>query len=646
MPRPKPQISKKPTRQEVEIAKLKEATLLLGQQKQQLEQELYEARFHLNTMLEINDTIHYMVYPQQPEKNFFSPQWEKVMGFPPRQTPQPLQEKKNLVVVDSLSHYEDSIEQLQKKQRINFSYQYQHPKSGKILWLQEEIAIKYDTLRDQEIWSGTITDISETEFFKEYIAESEKRFKSITDGLPIMIWVTDEEDRVIYFNDKSYTYFDVKKGQLLEMSDFGPIIDPLHREKVINEWWQQKEKRLPLYFEALINDRYDQKRYLAVEAIPRILPGGQFVGYIGAAFDLSQEYQYKQGMESAFALLKDSEEKYRKLFQNMQLGVLEVDAQERIRYANEAFLTMSGYTLEEMIGQKANRLFCGTKESREIVKKQHEIRKQGIESAYEMAFKRKNGSLATTIISGAPLFDRNGRVKGSVGIHWDVTEVRAMERTLIENKINKEKELIEAKLQAEEEQRLQIGRDLHDGVGQVLAYLTMQLGMVKIKNAFTEKELEQLEKSARNALEQVRSLSRALAPPALRDLGLREAIRELIDSYGVLEKPVFELDIYRQAEDYNLSLEKKTMIYRIFQELLANTFKHANANQISIRLFFDQKYFHLEYKDDGKGFDPAVVKKGVGLESIKSRVAYYKGSIQFKSTPGKGNLTIIQVPIN
>jgi PAS domain S-box-containing protein len=646
MPRPKPQISKKPTRQEVEIAKLKEATLLLGQQKQQLEQELYEARFHLNTMLEINDTIHYMVYPQQPEKNFFSPQWEKVMGFPPRQTPQPLQEKKNLVVVDSLSHYEDSIEQLQKKQRINFSYQYQHPKSGKILWLQEEIAIKYDTLRDQEIWSGTITDISETEFFKEYIAESEKRFKSITDGLPIMIWVTDEEDRVIYFNDKSYTYFDVKKGQLLEMSDFGPIIDPLHREKVINEWWQQKEKRLPLYFEALINDRYDQKRYLAVEAIPRILPGGQFVGYIGAAFDLSQEYQYKQGMESAFALLKDSEEKYRKLFQNMQLGVLEVDAQERIRYANEAFLTMSGYTLEEMIGQKANRLFCGTKESREIVKKQHEIRKQGIESAYEMAFKRKNGSLATTIISGAPLFDRNGRVKGSVGIHWDVTEVRAMERTLIENKINKEKELIEAKLQAEEEQRLQIGRDLHDGVGQVLAYLTMQLGMVKIKNAFTEKELEQLEKSARNALEQVRSLSRALAPPALRDLGLREAIRELIDSYGVLEKPVFELDIYRQAEDYNLSLEKKTMIYRIFQELLANTFKHANANQISIRLFFDQKYFHLEYKDDGKGFDPAVVKKGVGLESIKSRVAYYKGSIQFKATPGKGNLTIIQVPIN
>ncbi|MFM7645208.1 MAG: PAS domain S-box protein [Sphingomonadales bacterium] len=645
MPRSKFQTSKTPTRTETEIAKLKEAAFLLEQEKKKLQQELYETRFHFNTLLEVNDIIHYIAYPQQPEKNFFSSQWEKIMGFSPHQTLHPLQEKKNHVVVNSLSHYEDCIEALRKKQRIGFSYQYQHPRSGKILWLQEEVVIKYDTLHDQEVWSGTITDISETEFFKEYIAESEKRFKSITDGLPIMIWVTDEEDNITYFNDKAYAFFDVKKGEALQMADFGPLIDPRHKERVFAEWVQQKERRLPLHFEVLINDRFDEKRYLAIEATPRILPGGQFIGFIGAAFDLSKEYEYKQGMESAFTLLMGSEEKYRKLFENMQLGVLEVDAKERICYANEAFLAMSGYTNQELMGKNARRLFCGTKESKEILKKQDQIRKQGIESAYEMQFKRKNGSLAATIISGAPLFDHDGKVKGSVGIHWDVTEVRVMERTLLENKMNKEKELIEAKLQAEEEQRLQIGRDLHDGVGQVLAYLSMQLGMVKLRNSFNETELEQLEKSARSALEQVRSLSRALAPPALRDLGLREAIRELIDSYGILDKPVFELDIYRQAEDYNLSIEKKTVIYRVFQELLANTFKHANANKISIKLYFDQKYFHLEYKDDGKGFDPQFIKKGVGLESIKSRVAYFKGTVAFSPTPGKGNLTIIQLPI-
>jgi PAS domain S-box-containing protein len=646
MPRPKSSSLKSRSLQETTLSELKDTSRSLALQKKKLEQELYEARFHLNTLLEINDTIHYIIYPQRPEKNFFSPRWDKALGFSPHQTQYPLVEKKNGVVVDSLSHYEECIEQLQKNKKIQFRYQYQHPRSGKILSFQEEIIIKYDVLSDQEVWSGTITDISETEFFKEYIAESEKRFKSITDRLPIMIWITDEEDNITYFNEKSYSFFDLKKGQPLQLGDFGPIVDPADKERVFTEWDRQKENRRPLQFEVLITDRHEQKRYLAVEAIPRILPGGQFVGYIGAAFDLSKEYQYKQGMESAFSLLKASEEKYRKLFENMQLGVLEVDDMEKIRYANEAFLTMSGYSLKELLGKKAGRLLCGNKESEEILRKQQQVRQQGIESGYEILFKRKNGTLATVIISGTPLFDNKGKVKGSVGIHWDVTSIRAMERALVENKINTEKELIEAKLQAEEEQRVQIGRDLHDGVGQLLAYLSMQLGVVKIKKAFNESELEQLEKSARSALEQVRSLSRILAPPALRDLGLRDAVRELVDSYAILEKPIVELDIYRQSEDYNLAMDKKIVTYRILQELLSNTFKHAHAEKIQIRLYFDQKQFNLEYCDDGIGFDPAGIKKGVGLESIKSRVAFYKGSVRIDAIPGCGSKTFIQLPLS
>lgn len=635
MPRPKSPSLKNAARQETEVSKLRETARLLGLQKKKLEQELYETRFHLNTLLEINDTIHYIVYPQQSEKNFFSPRWEKVLGFSPYQSRHPLQEKKNGVVIDSLTHYEENLELLQKKEKALFKYQYQNSRSGKILWLQEEIILKYDLLSDQQVWSGTISDISEAEFFKEYIAESEKRFKSITDSLPIMIWVTDEEDNITYFNEKSYSFFDVKKGEALRLADFGPIIDPNDKERVFTEWGQQKENRLPLHVEVLITDRHDQKRYLAIEAIPRILPSGQFIGYIGAAFDLSKEYQYKQGMESAFSLLKSSEEKYRKLFENMQLGVLEVDEQEKIRYANETFLAMSGYELKELLGKKASRLFCGNKESEEVLKKQQEVRQQGLDSAYEIQFKKKNGALATTIISGAPLFDNKGKVKGSVGIHWDVTDVRAMERALLESK-----------LQAEEEQRVQIGRDLHDGVGQVLAYLTMQLGVVKLKNSFNGAELEQLEKSARSALEQVRSLSRTLAPPALRDLGLRDALMELIDSYTILEKAIIELDIYRQAEDYNLTMEKKIVVYRILQELLSNSFKHAHASKIGIRLYFDQKKFYLDYSDNGKGFDPAAIKKGVGLESIKSRVDFYKGSVQISSHPGNGSQTHIQLPLS
>jgi PAS domain S-box-containing protein len=512
--------------------------------------------------------------------------------------------------------------------------------------LQEEILKKHDTLSDQEVWAGTITDISEPEFFKQYISESEKRFKNITEGLPIIIWVTDENDYITYFNKKAEDFFDIKKGDRLSLSAFGEAIHPAEQEESKKEWRRLKMLKQPIHAELLVRDRTGKERYLATKALPRILPNGHFVGYIAATYDLSKEFEYKKEMEAAYRLLQSSEQKYRSLFENMQLGVLEVDQQENILYANDAFLKITGYQFDDIKGKVAGELFCGDKESKEILSKQQKIRQQGIESAYEIQLRRKNNELATVIISGAPLFDKSGLVRGSVGIHWDVTEVRNLEKRLHEEKLTKEKELTEAKLQAEEEQRTQIGRDLHDGVGQVLAYLSLRLGLARMKSSTHAEELQELEQSARSALEQVRLLSRTLAPPALRDLGLRDAVIELVDSYDIIKKPVIKLKIYRQTEDYNLSLEKKVMVYRIIQELLANSLKYAQASNIYIELFFRNNAFHFQFSDDGIGFDLSKVKKGIGLESIQSRVAFYKGKVTLSAKPGKGNKVIIQLPLN
>ena len=646
MPRAKSEANKLTKRKKAERNSFTEANRLLIQQKKKLEQELHETRFKLNMLLETQNTVHYLIYPKQPEKNYFSPRWEKVLGFLPRQTAVPVREKRNHILIDSLSAYEKELEMLDKKGKANIKYQYQNPRSGKILWLQEEIVKKHDTLSDQEVWVGTINDISEPEFFKQYISESETRFKNITESLPIIIWVTDETDNITYFNKKAEDFFKIKKGDRLSLSAFGEAINPSEQEKSLKEWRRLKALRKPIHAELLVRDRTGKQRYLATKALPRILPSGQFVGYIAATYDLSKEFEYKQEMEAAYRLLQSSEKKYRLLFENMQLGVLEVDKQENILYANDAFLKITGYQFDDIKGKVAGELFCGDKESKEILSKQQKIRKQGIESAYEIRLRRKNNELATVIISGAPLFDKSGLVRGSVGIHWDVTEVRNLEKRLHEEKLTKEKELTEAKLQAEEEQRTQIGRDLHDGVGQVLAYLSLRLGLAKMKSSTHLEELHELEQSARSALEQVRLLSRTLAPPALRDLGLRDAVIELVDSYDIIKKPVIQLKIYRQAEDYNLSMDKKVMVYRLVQELFANSLKYAQASNIYIELFFRNKAFHIQFSDDGIGFDLSKVKKGIGLESIQSRVAFYKGKMTLTAKPGKGNKVIIQLPLN
>lgn len=257
---------------------------------------------------------------------------------------------------------------------------------------------------------------------------------------------------------------------------------------------------------------------------------------------------------------------------------------------------------------------------------------------------RKSGEIANMIISGAPVLDWSGKIRGSVGIHWDVTRIRSMEKQLIEDRINQEKYILEAKLQAEEDQRSQIGRDLHDGVGQMLAYMSLLLNMMKEKAAYDPEDVDRLGKTVAQTLEQVRTLARTLAPPAIRDLGLRDSVVELIDSYGILTRPVFKLKVYPQSDDKRINLDKKIVVFRVLQELLNNTFKYANADTISIHLYFQKGFFHMDYTDDGKGFDIDKIKKGVGLDSMRSRIAFYKGNIEIRSMPGKGTQTIIQLP--
>jgi signal transduction histidine kinase len=258
----------------------------------------------------------------------------------------------------------------------------------------------------------------------------------------------------------------------------------------------------------------------------------------------------------------------------------------------------------------------------------------------------KSGEDILLVISDVPQFNEEGKFIGSTGIYWDVTEIRRIQQSLQEERNNKEKEVFEATMQAEEEQRAHIGRDLHDGVGQMLAYMTLYINMIKAKGIYSLHEMGELEKSVKHTLEQVRTLSRTLTPPAIRDLGLRDAVIELVNSYGILEKPVFQLKVYPQDQDALVQMDKKHVIYRVIQELLNNAFKYADADKIYLELKIEQQQFIMLYQDDGKGFDTKKIKKGVGLDSMRSRIKFHKGFISISTAPGKGVKINIQMPLN
>lgn len=730
----------------------------------QLQQRAYENFYRLSNFLESTDSVHYIIYKNKFENNFFTSRWPLLYGFNPSKVSNPFELKKEYVLLKSLSEYEKGLHKLEQEGYVKFQYQIQNPITGKKLWLEEEVKKKFDPFLDDDVITGKIVDITTTEQLKETAAESEARFKNITESMPVMIWVSDKNNKVIYSNSEVKKFFGKGLEEFKDYKEFVKLVHPDSKFMTGIEWKRHLLEHKNAEQTFLIKGPDNKYHYILERAIPRFLSNGEFVGYIGSFFDLTKEYEanlqlerdkkelelialnsndlvvitnvagtisylspsvtrilgykdselsgkliyhllcencslqanqaiknlYKKGekrqtlsfqmmrkderliwMEAivttvagneehtteliwhirdvneqriAIDTLKASEIKYRSLFTNMSLGIMEVDNDEQIMYANEAMEKISGYTISELSGKNAADLFLDKRKANRKPDIQ-KLRAQGEASVYELATLRKNGDQAIWVISGAPVFDADGNVKGSVGIHWDITDIKNMEQQLLEERINREKAVFEATLQAEEDQRSQIGRDLHDGVGQMLAYMTLYMNMIKTKGRYGNDELEELQRTAKQTLEQVRTLSRNLAPPAIRDLGLRDAVIEMIDSYKILKTPVFNLSIYDQPEDEKIVMGKKIVMYRVLQELLNNTYKYAEACLVKVEICIKQKNLHMQYTDNGKGFDPEKVIKGVGIESIQSRIKFHGGDIEIITRPGEGFKALINIPL-
>lgn len=158
---------------------------------------------------------------------------------------------------------------------------------------------------------------------------------------------------------------------------------------------------------------------------------GQITNRFGVLEDITKE-------KDAELSLRLSEEKYRSIITNMNLGLIEVDNEDRIQFVNHSFCEMSGFDIDELMEKKAAELFI-SEENLELIYQKNERRKRGESDAYELAVRNKRGELKYWLISGAPRVNDQGEVIGSIGIHLDIT-----------NQKRQELELIEARKKAEE----------------------------------------------------------------------------------------------------------------------------------------------------------------------------------------------------
>jgi len=213
-----------------------------------------------------------------------------------------------------------------------------------------------------------------------------------------------------------------------------------------------------------------------------------------------------------------------------------------------------------------------------------------------------------------------------------------------EERLFRQKQITEAVILAQEKERTEIGKELHDNVNQILGASNLY-----INTAMTDEEMRQelLERSTQlvsNAINEIRKISKSLITPGLREIGLIESIGDVMDDLKVAKnKMVIDLDLQNISEE-QIEDRRKLTLFRIVQEQLNNIVKHAEATRVLIRLSGEQDQIVLTVADNGVGFDVSRHRKGVGITNIISRAELFAGKVEIQSSPGEGCMLTVSLP--
>lgn len=332
--------------------------------------------------------------------------------------------------------------------------------------------------------------------------------------------------------------------------------------------------------------------------------------------------------------LKQSEKRYSDLFYSspqpmwvydpMSLNFVQVNnaAVDYYGYTEQEFLKM---TIHDILLKKDTRISRTALDIRNSVNEEH--------AKGKVVHCKKSGEKMQVEIYSSTILLRNRIFKSVIAI--DVTE-----------KISYERKLMRAIINAQENERYEIGGELHDNVCQILAASQVTLGMLKESVLPSNMILfEKCTESLNLALYEVRNLSHRLAPSFFNNSTLEDAFRRLFTTFQQQEKVEILLHFAASVSKLKMNLELRLNLYRILQEQLRNIFKHSKASIIDVFIFTEMANLTMKILDNGAGFNLKTVKWGIGMSNMKRRVELFLGTFEIYSSPDNGCEIVVNIPL-
>lgn len=337
------------------------------------------------------------------------------------------------------------------------------------------------------------------------------------------------------------------------------------------------------------------------------------------------------------------------IVKSMSEGILIVDNNDEIKYANEAFCKLSGYEFFEMEGKNATRLFASAENNRKMVQTRIEDRKQNKSSQYELQITTKSGEKKWLLVGGSPFVDKNGKVIGSIGIHANINDRKIAEENLLES--NSELEIFVYKA----------SHDLRGPLASIIGLVNVSNYEIKDKAAIEYLKMigESTKKLDYTLIELVKTMK-------IKDI---RRFDDLIDFNKLIETKLGEFRYFTGFDNLkisvNVSLEREFysnnfLLETIFQNLIENAIKYQNDSSsqpfLKIEVASFSNKIQIIFEDNGIGIKSSVQGmifdmyykavesskgSGLGLYLVKKCVEKLDGEIELRSFIGKGSTFII-----
>jgi PAS domain S-box-containing protein len=538
----------------------------------------------------------------------------------------------SLVHPDDLHQVITAIRESRQRQYSQCDHRMITPKGEVIYVIHYVECVKTESGTITQV-HGTTKNITERKLQQEALNESNQRYGYVTKATSDAIWDWDLATGTVHWGEGFHTNFG---HQLAARQSFIQTwINYVHPDDI-----ERVTKGLDRLIESTTETNWIEEyrcrkadgTYAHVIDKGFVIrnANGKGIRMVGAMQDITRQ-------KEAELAIKLSEEHFRLLFSlSPKPKCIVRTADWQIVEVNEAAIALYGYTRNEFLALRVPDL----KLKEDLSELDALATKQLEQDQRLVRHVKKNGEVFPIELAMHAIELPTGRHYIVTGD--DVTEKLRLQQELIEEKISAQKEVARVILDTQEQERSEIGKELHDNVNQLLTTAKLYIENIHYFpdqiDDFVSKGVQLLQKT----IHEIRLLSKQLVTPVMSDIGFEATIEELISHYRSLQ--LFEIDLHYAVCEKLLDKGLKLTIYRIIQEQLNNIVKYAKASLVRVAVQFCDGELQVVISDNGVGFDCSKLSQGLGLKNMKHRAEMYKGHVDIRSSPGNGSIITTGFP--